>query len=140
MVEPKALEKAEEECLGDEERRRVARERADEYREQVDERYIARFADEILSLYTDCPRDESREIATHACLKHSGRVGRSAAAKQFDSEAITLAVKAHVRHTHTPYDRLLARGMDRGDARAAVSDQVAEVLRGWRRNAASDET
>ncbi len=138
LVEPKALERAEKECLGDEERRRVVRERAAEYREQADERYVAQFAEKILSIYPDCPREESHEIAAHACLKHSGRVGRSAAAKEFDAEAINLAVKAHVRHTQTQYDRLLAQGWERSDARAAVADLVAEVMRKWRRSAPMD--
>ena len=132
LVEPEALELAEKECLGDEEQRRLARERAAEYREQADERYAAQFAEKILSLYPDCPLEESRTIAAHACRKHSGRVGRSAAAKQLDADAINLAVKAHVRHAHTRYDRLLAQGRERSEARADVADKVAEVLRLWR--------
>ena len=51
-------------------------------------------------------------IAEHACLKHSGRIGRTAAAKNFDEPVIRLAVIAHIRHTKTPYDKLLANGFD----------------------------
>ncbi len=71
-------------------------------------------------------------IAEHACLKHAGRIGRSAAARQFDETAIELAVQAHVRHQHTDYDEPLARGMERGEARAAVRAAVEGVLDGWR--------
>jgi hypothetical protein len=136
LVEPDALEKAEKECLGDEERRLVARERAAVFREQADARYIAQFAEKIHSIYPDCPREESQQIAKHACLKRSGRVGRSGAAKQFDTEAIDLAVRAHVRHAHTQYDRLLAQGCERSDAREAVADLVEEVIHRWRGDAA----
>jgi len=131
LVERGALEKAEKECLGDEERRFVARERAAVFREQADARYIAQFAEKIHSIYPGCPHNESQQIATHACLKYSGRVGRSAAAKQLDAEAIDLAVRAHVRHAHTQYDRLLEQGWERSDARAAVADLIDEVMHQW---------
>lgn len=138
LVEPNALERAEKECLGDAEQRLIARERAAVFREQADEGYIVQFAEKILSIYPDCPCEESREIATHACLKHSGRVGRSAAAKQFDAESIDLAVRAHVRHRHTQYDRHLSHGWERRDARAAVADLVDEVMRRWRRDSTTE--
>jgi len=137
LVEADALEKAEKECLGNEELRLVARERAAAFREQADTRYIAQFAEKIHSTYPDCPREESQQIAKHACLKHSGRVGRSASAKRFDTDAIDLAVRAHVRHAYTQYDRLLAQGWERSDARAAVADLVEEVIYRWRGDAAA---
>ena len=133
LVDSKALEEAEKECLGDEERRLIARKRAALLREQADERYLAKFAEKILCLYPGCPFDEAQEIATHACLKYSRRVGRSAAAKQLNEEAIDLAVKAHVRHVHTQYDLLLARGFERTDARSAVADRARNLVSRWRR-------
>ncbi len=80
-------------------------------------------------------------IAERACEKYSGRVGRSAAAKQFEAEAIDLAVRAHVRHVHTEYDELLASGYFRDEARAAVASRVEEILDGWRseHSSGSDE-
>ena len=72
-------------------------------------------------------------IAEHACLKYSGRVGRSAAAKSFDKQAIQLAVIAHIRHAETKYDFFLAKGYDRFDARAAVKDSVDQILMQWRK-------
>jgi hypothetical protein len=139
LVESKALEQAEEECLGDEGRRLVARERAALSREQVDRQYVAQFAEKILSIYPDCPFDEAQAVATHACLRRSGRIGRSAAAKQFDAEAINLAVKAHVRHRHTQYDRLLGQGFERSEARSAVADRVRDVIDRWRSRKAPPE-
>jgi len=38
---------------------------------------------------------------------------RSAAAKDFDEQAVRLAVTAYIRHTETLYDELLAAGYDR---------------------------
>ena len=75
-------------------------------------------------------RPEAREtvIAQHACEKYSGRVGRSAAARRFDDEAVRMAVAAHVRHRETAYDELLASGEERQDARAFVRGEVEAVL------------
>jgi hypothetical protein len=85
----------------------------------------------VRALYPGCPPGREVTIAEHACLKYSGRVGRSAAAKSFDEEAIRLAVVAHVRHRETRYDTLLAAGYDRWDARAQVEGAVAQVLEAW---------
>jgi hypothetical protein len=64
----------------------------------------------------------------------TGRVGRSASAKALDEAAITLAVTAHIRHTETEYDTLLAQGYDRIDARQMVQDQIEDVLKTWELN------
>jgi hypothetical protein len=84
-------------------------------------------------MYPGCPPDRPDQIASHACQKYSGRVGRSAAAKCLDEEAVRLAVVAHVRHDETHYDELLARGVDRWDARDRVRADVDRVLSGWRK-------
>jgi hypothetical protein len=109
LVESGALERAEEECLSDEAKRRIAREKAALAREQADQQYVVQFTESIRSRYAGCPAGEAEVIAKHACAKYSGRVGRSAAAKSFDARAIDLAVTAHVRHAHTEYDLLLSR-------------------------------
>ena len=133
LVEAPALERAEKECLSDEAQRRVARERAALARERADLQYVAQFAEQIRSRYPGCPSGEAEEIAQHACEKYSGRVGRSTDARAFDVQAIELAVKARVRHQHTDYDRLLAHGCDRAEARAAIAHKVAEVMERWSR-------
>jgi hypothetical protein len=74
-----------------------------------------------------------RPIAEHTCLKYSGRIGRSAAGKSYDEEAVRLAVQAHIRHVETPYDKLLASGQDRFEARGQVESQVRSVLAAWQR-------
>jgi hypothetical protein len=131
LVEAPALEQAEQECLNDEEQRLRARSRAAIARERADAKYVEAFAQEIRNAYPGCPISEAEAIAAHACLKYSGRVGRSVAARNFSPDAIALAVAAHVRHRHSPYDELLARGWDRSDARHAVNGVVDEVLQRW---------
>lgn len=131
MVQEPALERAEQECLADAEARALARERATERRSELDEEYVTAFARYVGELFPICPPVEQRAIAEHACMRHSGRIGRSAAAKRFEADAVNLAVRAHVRHAHTRYDELLARGWSRGDARAEVESRVDEVLQRW---------
>ena len=82
-------------------------------------------------VFPRCPARREREIAEHACLKYSGRIGRSASAKSLDEEAVCLAVIAHIRHTETEYDELLARGYDRREARTEVEEAVHRVLEEW---------
>jgi hypothetical protein len=131
LVEEEALERAEQECLADADVRARRRERAALRREEMDQQYVEQFAERVRALYPGCPSGREISIAEHACLKYSGRVGRSAAAKSFDEEAIRLAVVAHIRHRETPYDTLLARGVERWDARAEVEGLVAGVLARW---------
>jgi hypothetical protein len=132
LVEEHALERAEAECLNDAEARTRRREREAERRADLDAEFVARFAQRIRELFPGCPPDRAEGIATHACHKYSGRVGRSAAAKRLDQEAVQLAVAAHVRHVETGYDALLARGTERGEARDRVRQDVERVLRKWR--------
>jgi hypothetical protein len=132
LVEEQALEQAEAECLSDAEVRARRREREGERRAEIDTEFVARFADRIGALFARCPAGRAERIARHACEKYSGRVGRSAAAKRLDEEAVTLAVAAHVRHTETNYDALLTRGTERWEARERVRPEVDRVLSRWR--------
>jgi len=131
LVEEQALEKAEEECLADSEVRERRRERESVRREELDRQYVERFAGRVKELFPACPEGRETTIAEHACRKYSGRVGRSASAKSLGEDAVRLAVIAHIRHLETDYDRLLARGYDRREARLEVENAVGKVLRGW---------
>jgi len=131
LVENEALERAEAECAADSEARQAARARAALRRAELDQEYIRRFAQRVREMYRYCPEDREILIAEHACRKYSGRVGRSAAAKALDEDAIRLAVVAHVRHAETGYDRLLLRGVDRRDARHQVRTKVADIIDRW---------
>ena len=137
LVEEDALLEAEASCLADGEARERRRERAALRRAEQDEGFVARFAARVRELFPGQPEARETVIAQHACEKYSGRVGRSAAARRFDDEAVRMAVAAHVRHRETAYDELLASGEERQDARAFVRGEVEAVLERWRRPAAS---
>ena len=132
LVEDAALAQAEAECLDDADARARQREREAARRAEVDANYVDRFAQRVRELFPRCPAGTERAIAQHACLKYSGRVGRSAAAKALDADAVHLAVAAHVRHVETSYDKLLAAGRERHEARRQVQDRVRQVLDEWR--------
>ncbi|MGD8292597.1 MAG: DUF2293 domain-containing protein [Desulfobacterales bacterium] len=131
LVENEALERAEKECAGDEEARKLARTKAAARRAELDQEYIRSFAGRVREIYAYCPTGRESLIAEHACRKYSGRVGRSAAAKALDQEAVRLAVTAHVRHAETNYDELLLKGVDRWDAREKVYPEVSRILDRW---------
>ena len=128
-----AIERAEAECLADEDRRARQRERAAERREVEDREYEAAVAVELRKLFPGCPAAEVERIAAWTCRKHSGRVGRSAAAKEFDTQALRLAVIAHLRHEHTRYDELLMKCGDRQSAREQVRERIEQMLARWER-------
>ena len=131
LVENAAIELAENECEADAGTRKLRRARAAIRRDELDEEYIASFAIRVRELYPNCPNGREKMIAEHACRKYSGRVGRSAAAKELDKDAVRFAVAAHVRHQETNYDELLLTGFERGQARERVHAQVSHVMDEW---------
>jgi len=138
LVEEGALAAAEESCLADEEARRRRRERAEEGRAGQDETFHAAFAAAISRLFPGCPPGRASAVASHAGARRSGRVGRSAAGRALDDDAVTLAVVASVRHVDTDYDELLMAGVDRADARHRVRSEVDRILEGWRAGPSPD--
>jgi len=131
LVEDSALEKAERECLADSDARERRKERNAERRAEMDRQYVNRFAERIRELYPGCPKRREITIAEHACLKYSGRIGRTSSAKNFDADAVQLAVVAHLRHSETQYDELLAKGYYRMDARRKVEHKIKSILSKW---------
>jgi len=132
LVTEQALVQAEEECASDAPARAAARARAAIGREAEDREFVAALAQAISQRYPLCPPDEARRIAAHAGQRSSGRVGRSAAGRDLDPQAVDLAVIAHIRHEHTNYDELLMRGTDRSDARGLVREKIDRVIAKWR--------
>ena len=128
---PAAIRQAEEECLGDADLRMRQREVNAVRREAEDREFVASVARELKRLYPGCPEVECEAIAAHACQKHSGRVGRSAAAKELDPGALRLAVIARIRHHHTDYDTLLGESGSRAGARSQVRGEIDRVLEKW---------
>ena len=132
LTEPDAIERALQESEADSQQRAERREREALRREKLDNKYVAEFAKAIREQFPRIPSGADFKIAEHACLKHSGRVGRSAAAKSFDPKAVFLAVQAHARHAYTDYDGLLFKHDDRQLARKIVRDKLEAVLDEWR--------
>lgn len=131
LVENEALEQAEQECAADADRREIRRAQAVLRRAELDQDYIRRFAARIRTLYPHCPAGREQLIAAHACRKYSGRVGRSAMAKDLADDAVHLAVRAHIRHAETDYDNRLAAGRDRLESRQEIRPLVTEILTRW---------
>ncbi|MBC7815558.1 MAG: DUF2293 domain-containing protein [Planctomycetaceae bacterium] len=132
LVTSEALAQAEDECIADADQRAARREVAAGQRVVLDQRLVEQMSAAILNEFPHCPPGEARQIAAHAAERGSGRVGRSAAGRELDPKAITLAVIAHVRHVHTNYDSLLMRGVDRRDAREQIRGTLDKVLSRWR--------
>ena len=132
LAEPEAIERALAESEADSDERAKRREREAVRRESLDRKYVAEFAQAIREQFPGIPSGADIKIAEHACLRHSGRVGRSAAAKSFEPDAVFLAVRAHVRHAYTDYDDLLFKYDNRQLARDRVRDKIETVLDEWR--------
>ncbi|MEV4707905.1 DUF2293 domain-containing protein [Actinoplanes sp. NPDC049316] len=135
LVEEAAVEQAEQQCLSDEDARARRRERDRQRREDADERLQQDFAQQIGRLFPGCPPERAAAISRHTATRSSGRVGRSAAGRALDPDAVTRAVVASVRHEDTTYDDLLMAGVPRDQARQQIRDDIDRVLDGWRRRA-----
>ena len=132
LVEESALERAEAECTADAEQRSARRQRAEIYRDKQDQVLTMRMAESIRQMLPGCPPEEARVIAAHASVRNSGRVGRTAAGRVLEEEALRAAVVAAIRHRHTKYDGLLMKEVGRMDARDAVRNDIDRVLESWR--------
>lgn len=75
------------------------------------------------------PEESLEIILNHSFLKGSGRVGRTATTT--DERKVTLAVDAHIRHKHTPYEELLSSGVGREKARDTVWPTVQAIRNTW---------
>ncbi len=132
LVEDAALEHAERQCLSDQAARARRRERDRERRADADAHFQAQLAAEIRRLFPGGPAERAAAIARHTATRGSGRVGRSAAARVLDTDAVTHAVVASVRHDDTGYDALLMSGVPRPEARRQVRADIDHVLDLWR--------
>lgn len=106
LVEEHALERAEAECLNGAEARATRRERQAERRAALDTEFVTRFARRIREMFPGCPSNRADRIAMRACEKYSGRVGRSAAAKRLDEDAVQRAVAARTSRADTVAQRV----------------------------------
>jgi hypothetical protein len=132
LVDESALELAEQQCMSDADARMRRRERDAVRRDSMDAEFRDRLAQVIRRLFPGCPAERAVAIAQHTGMRGSGRVGRSAAGRAFDEDAIVLAVVASVRHLDTSYDSLLMAGLPRDVAREQVRSDIDRVLEAWR--------
>ncbi|MFI6028333.1 DUF2293 domain-containing protein [Amycolatopsis magusensis] len=132
LVEEDALERAEQRCLADEDVRARRRERDAERRVHADVEFQAELAAAIRLAFPHCPAERAQTIAEHAGVRGSGRVGRSAAGRALDEDAVRAAVVASIRHLDTDYDDLLMSGVPRADARERIRPTIDRVLARWR--------
>ncbi|UTW66384.1 DUF2293 domain-containing protein [bacterium SCSIO 12643] len=133
-VEAVAIELAKKECLADQEKRAKNNAKAAVKRAAEDKIYVAEFSKAIRNRYPNCPKGREEAIAQHACEKYSGRVGRTADAKQFDAKMIDLAVEAHIRHAETDYDSQFNKGKTKRMIRSEVKSDITSILRRWRKS------
>ncbi len=132
-VQVTAIQQAKAECQADAQIRAKRNEKAAKQRIVQDKKYINDFASAIHQFYPGCPPAKTTEIANHACEKHSGRVGRTAAAKTFDRNMIDLAVEAHIRHHYTNYDEQFGKGKRKKQIRSEVKFDIQKILNQWKK-------
>jgi hypothetical protein len=132
LVEQAAIEQAEQQCLSDEDARARRRDRDRVRREAADEMFQQELAEHIGRLFPGCPPARAAQISQHTSVRSSGRVGRSAAGRALDPDAVTRAVVASVRHEDTAYDELLMAGTPRAEAREQIRADIDRVLDRWR--------
>lgn len=133
LVETAALETAEHACVQDAGDRAAARLRAAELRREQDRVLVLQMTKHIGTLFPGCPTAERAAIAEHTAVRGSGRVGRTEAGRALEQDALTAAVVAAIRHRHTKYDELLAKGMDRTAARQQIAAIIDGILANWRK-------
>ena len=133
LVEEHALVQAEQECLADAAARERRRVREAERHDELDRDYVAALRRPRACPVSGLPAGSTRSrLPNTPVRKYSDRVSHSAAAG-LGAATIELAVIAHIRHTETNYDVLLAAGVERRHARDQVHDTVRRVLARWRR-------
>ncbi|KAI1474054.1 hypothetical protein K445DRAFT_19273 [Daldinia sp. EC12] len=83
----------------------------------------------ILSLFPQIPAEDITEVIEQTMKKNSGRVGRT---RKLDiADKTRLAIRAHIRHRHTDYDKLLEQGVLRDEARKRVGLKVDRIVWEW---------
>ncbi len=133
FVEAAALEAARGACAADAGEREAKAAKRRVKTAEADRQYVLEFEAALKAAFPGCPPAEAAEIARHACEKYSGRVGRAAFAKELDPKALELAVRAHIRHVHTEYDRLRDEGLNKRESRPLIRGEVDALIERWRR-------
>lgn len=119
--------------IHDEVRRREIETRADRAKnvEKKDASIEKAFEKTIRQVFPHIPSSSLAQVLSTALKKGKGKVGRTGTIAML--EKAELAVRAHIRHCHTPYDQLMRRPnpLPKHEARAAVADQVSLIAGSW---------
>ncbi|KAH7032733.1 uncharacterized protein B0I36DRAFT_347910 [Microdochium trichocladiopsis] len=102
--------------------------RADAVRRR-DGKLEATYLETVLAAFPKAPRREVDAVVSRAMKKHSGRVGRTGQLSA--QEKAVLGVLAHIRHVHSPYEKLLKQGVPRLDARRQSEKEIAKKAAEW---------
>lgn len=97
--------------------------------EQRDTAALRQAGAELDKQFPRIPEQDRENVLKHGFKKYSGRVGRTSLIPL--PRKVLYAVNAHVRHTHTNYDKMLAQGIKRDDARRRIQKKIQEVLKTW---------
>jgi hypothetical protein len=130
IVEAAALERAETECLSDADARARRREREAERRASstASTSKLRRPRARAVPRHPARTRTRDRRARLPQVQRPRRALRRGEGARRRGRD---LAVAAHVRHRETDYDRLLASGLERHEARDRVAPRVREVLLHW---------
>ena len=130
LVEKEAFDKAEEELLSASELTAQRKQRAEMDRMDEDQKLAQDILPKLLEMFPQCPPKDAQEIARQGSEYIYRLVKRNEAGEPNEEDIRTLLTR-HARHHYTTYNDLLMQGMDRASARAAVSQQLQEVLERW---------
>lgn len=97
--------------------------------ERRDNKVKEDFRSSIVSQFPKIPEKDLTQVVEHATRKYSRRVGRTG--KLDLAEKAQLAVRAHIRHRHTHYDKMLTDGTSRDDARSRIFGKVDVAAKEW---------
>ncbi|KAH8652089.1 hypothetical protein BX600DRAFT_88166 [Xylariales sp. PMI_506] len=87
------------------------------------------FRDAVVKTFPKIPIHNIPRLITRTMQKGSNRVGRTGTLTL--TEKAELAVRAHIRHCYTDYDRLMNTGVKQSNARTATSKKVEEMMKEW---------
>lgn len=94
-----------------------------------DEGMAKGFERDTRDAFPQIPASSLRNVSKIALEKGKGKVGRTG--KLDVQRKVHLAVRAHIRHCETDYDKLLRNGVAREDARQRIEAKIQEVCRAW---------
>ncbi|PSR79725.1 hypothetical protein BD289DRAFT_355431, partial [Coniella lustricola] len=79
--------------------------------------------------FPSMPPKSLPKVLHTALQKRKGKVGRTGTLS--DRDKAYLAVRAHIRHSETPYEQLMETGLEKEQARNMVAPQVDAIAQAW---------